>query len=88
MDRRISRAECPHAEKRDAGAEPRGNACEVCGETWETRVCATCGFVGCCESSKGHDTEHWKNEGHPIIRRFKDGKETWTWCYACNAYLE
>jgi uncharacterized UBP type Zn finger protein len=52
------------------------------------RVCATCGYVGCCESQRAHDTEHWRRTGHPIIRSLPLGKRAFTWCYACNAYLD
>jgi CPA1 family monovalent cation:H+ antiporter len=50
-------------------------------------VCATCGYVGCCESQRAHDTQHWRETGHPVIRSLPLTERSFTWCYACNDYL-
>lgn len=69
-------------------AEPRSSACEGCGSTFNLRVCTTCGHVGCCESQAGHNTAHARATGHPIIRSLPLGPGAFTWCYACNAYVD
>lgn len=82
----MRRVDCPHL-AHAAGAAPRSQRCEVCGTSGPLRVCATCGHVGCCESSGAHDTRHWRDTGHPIIRSVPLGEKAFTWCYACNDYL-
>nr|WP_277628102.1 Na+/H+ antiporter [Arsenicicoccus dermatophilus] len=45
------------------------------------RLCLTCGYVGCCDSSAGrHATRHFQATGHPAMRSFEPG-ESWRWCY-------
>jgi uncharacterized UBP type Zn finger protein len=45
------------------------------------RTCLSCGYVGCCDSSKGrHATTHAAAEGHPVMQSAEPG-ETWRWCY-------
>ncbi|GAB7192110.1 hypothetical protein NUM3379_28190 [Kineococcus sp. NUM-3379] len=45
------------------------------------RMCATCGHVGCCDSSPNrHATGHAGGSGHPVVRSFEPG-EDWFWCY-------
>jgi uncharacterized UBP type Zn finger protein len=79
--------ECPHA-SHTANAEPRSERCETCGVSGPLRVCATCGYVGCCESSGAHDTGHWRQTGHPVIRSLPLTERSFTWCYACYDYLD
>ena len=75
---------CGHAPAELAGA--RAEACERCGEQRNLRVCAECGHVGCCESLGGHNTAHFRDSGHAVIRSVP--LETgFTWCYECEAYL-
>jgi uncharacterized UBP type Zn finger protein len=64
-------------------------ACQETGDTWVAlRLCLTCGHVGCCDSSKNrHARNHFKLEGHPLIRAFEPG-EDWRWCYVDDAYVE
>ena len=39
-----------------------------------SRLCLTCGHVGCCDSSPGrHATKHFHHEGHPLIASFEPG---------------
>jgi uncharacterized UBP type Zn finger protein len=59
--------------------------CEDClriGARWlHLRMCATCGHIGCCDSSPNrHATAHVHESGHPIIRSAEPG-EDWFWCY-------
>ena len=43
------------------------------------RRCATCGHVGCCDSSPAqHATAHFRATGHPVIQSFEPG-EDWFW---------
>lgn len=66
---------------------PASTSCAECGVAHPTRVCLTCGHVGCCESLAGHATAHAKATGHPIIRELPFSERSFTWCYDCNAYL-
>ncbi|MGH7614406.1 MAG: UBP-type zinc finger domain-containing protein [Gemmatimonadales bacterium] len=43
--------------------------------------------MGCCESHRAHDTHHWRESGHPIIRSLPLTERSFTWCYVCNSYL-
>ena len=83
------KTECNHsAEFIKADVTPNTEKCEVCGINGPSRMCATCGFVGCCESMNSHDTEHWKQTGHPIIARMPFSAESWIWCYEHGDYLK
>jgi hypothetical protein len=69
----------------DVSATPSGTGCLECeadGGWWfHLRRCATCGHIGCCDTSPSqHATAHWKATGHPVIRSFEPG-ETWFWDY-------
>lgn len=35
----------------------------------------------------GHNTEHAKASGHPVIRAVTGGGAGWLWCYECGDYL-
>jgi len=66
-------------------AAPRTRGCEDCtrlGQRWvHLRVCSSCGYVGCCDSSRNrHATAHFFATAHPIVRSLEPG-ETWRWCY-------
>lgn len=59
--------------------------CETCvkqGDIWvHLRMCMTCGYVGCCDSSKNkHARKHYMRNVHPIIRSVEPG-EDWRYCY-------
>ncbi|QLH43375.1 MAG: UBP-type zinc finger domain-containing protein [Coxiellaceae bacterium] len=65
--------------------EPSGPGCVEClasGGRWvHLRRCATCGHVGCCDSSPNqHATKHFKTTGHAIMQSYEPG-EDWLWCY-------
>ena len=68
-------------------ATPKADVCQVCGIPGPLRMCSTCGFVGCCESTNAHDTAHWKETGHPIIKRMPIQPDSWLWCYEHSDYL-
>ena len=64
---------------------PSAQGCEEClktGDRWvHLRICMTCGFVGCCDSSPNkHATAHFHVTGHPIMRSIEPG-EDWGWSY-------
>lgn len=76
---------CPHFD--GTTAPPRSDRCEGCGSTFNLRVCTTCGYVGCCESQKGHNTKHANESGHAVIKSIPVAEGHFTWCYRCRAYL-
>src|SRR4051812_44417448 len=66
--KQMLKTECTHYDvKASTAVEPKAQKCQVCGLNGPLRMCGTCGFVGCCESMNSHDTDHWKESGHPII---------------------
>ena len=76
---------CTHLEQaRDVEPESRDSCpeCVALGDPWvHLRECATCGHVGCCDSSKNrHATAHHHASGHPLVRSLEPG-EAWWWCY-------
>ena len=82
------KTECNHyTDFAKADVTPNTEQCEVCGISGPSRMCITCGFVGCCESLNSHDTEHWRQTGHPIIARMPYSDASWLWCYEHNDYL-
>jgi len=71
---------------------PSADGCEDClktGDNWvHLRLCETCGYVGCCDSSKNkHATKHFHQTQHPIIKSFEPG-EDWAWCYVDEVFME
>lgn len=80
--------ECNHYPKETV--EPQSKVCQECDETFNLRVCMTCGHVGCCESDPGqHAKAHAESTGHHIIKSNPPDQEgAFTWCYACNDYIE
>jgi uncharacterized UBP type Zn finger protein len=79
-----ARTGCSHVPA--ALPEPSGDRCEECGSTFNLRMCATCGHVGCCESQAGDARRHALTEGHPVILSMPVGRG-FTWCYEENAYV-
>lgn len=65
---------------------PNAAACEECGSTWNLRMCATCGHVGCCDSQAGDARRHYRESGHqvmvamPVAGGFR-------WCYVDDRYI-
>ena len=81
----FSRTECDHGP--DVVVEPRAEACEDCGATYNLRLCTECGYVGCCESQHGHDRSHAQQMGHPVIKSLPLSDRSFTWCYSCGRYV-
>lgn len=82
---------CAHVD-RIREVAPTSEGCERCiatGDTWvHLRTCATCGQVGCCDSSKNkHAHKHADEAAHPIARSKEPGEE-WLWCYVDEALVE
>jgi hypothetical protein len=64
---------------------PSGDGCVECLETgsawFHLRRCATCGHVGCCDSSPNrHASAHNRSTAHPLVQSFEPG-EDWYWCF-------
>ncbi|MCU0310826.1 MAG: UBP-type zinc finger domain-containing protein [Acidimicrobiales bacterium] len=83
---------CTHLELISDAAVPSGDGCVDClaiGTTWvHLRRCATCGHVGCCDSSPmRHATAHAADGRHPLVQSFEPG-EDWIWCYVDEVALE
>ena len=69
----------------DPTVPPSGTGCVEClatdGWWFHLRRCATCGHVGCCDSSPSqHASRHASTSGHPIVQSFEPG-EDWFWDY-------
>ena len=67
------------------------DVCQDCveqGDSWvHLRMCMSCGYVGCCDSSKNkHARSHFEESNHPIIRSIEPGEE-WRWCYIDELYI-
>jgi hypothetical protein len=76
----------------DPVALPSGPGCVEClasGGWWfHLRRCASCGHIGCCDSSPSqHASHHAADRGHSIIRSYEPG-EDWFWNYATQQYLD
>jgi CPA2 family monovalent cation:H+ antiporter-2 len=56
--------------------------CSRTGEDWvHLRLCASCGHVGCCDSSPHrHAAAHAEQHSHPVMTSAEPG-ESWGWCY-------
>ncbi|MGH3494818.1 MAG: UBP-type zinc finger domain-containing protein, partial [Sciscionella sp.] len=65
------------------------DACAGCLELGEDdwvqlRMCLSCGYVGCCDSSQHqHATRHFEGSAHPVMRSMEPGQD-WRWCYLDN----
>ncbi len=83
--------QCSHlSELREV--QPNTKGCEECLKTngrWvHLRLCLSCGYVGCCDSSPSrHATAHFRATTHPVIRSLEPG-EDWAWCNVDEVYLE
>ena len=82
---------CGHLEEIQTEA-PSGEGCVEClesGGRWvHLRRCATCGHVGCCDSSVNrHATAHFHASEHPLMQSFEPG-EDWYWCYVDELMFE
>jgi hypothetical protein len=71
---------------------PSGPGCVECmasGGWWfHLRRCASCGHVGCCDSSPSqHASHHALDAGHPVFASYEPG-EDWFWDTAARDYLD
>ena len=78
-------SECRHLQAATDLPLPVDLACDGCladGTTWvHLRMCLTCGYRGCCESSVSqHSMRHFEQTGHPVMRSIEPG-ESWRWCH-------
>ncbi|CAL9664641.1 MULTISPECIES: UBP-type zinc finger domain-containing protein [unclassified Streptomyces] len=76
----------------DAQVPPSGPGCADCdaeGGWWfHLRRCASCGHVGCCDSSPArHATAHYRATGHPLVQSYEPG-EDWFWNYDTEALYD
>lgn len=85
-DKVIKKSDCPHVGEINTTKSEK-NTCDVCDINEHLRLCTSCGAVHCCESGKGHDTEHYQKTGHPIIVPVLANYD-FTWCYECKSYLK
>jgi len=67
-------------------ATPQADRCQECGSTWNLRLCATCGHVGCCESQRGDARAHALSADHPVIYQMP-ADSGFIWCYAEGRYV-
>jgi len=70
--------------------EPKADKCQDHDDSSivQNNVCLTCGYVGCCDSSKGtHATQHFKDTGHAIVGRLPK-PFPWMWCYVDAKYVK
>ncbi|MFJ9944819.1 UBP-type zinc finger domain-containing protein [Streptomyces erythrochromogenes] len=77
----------------NAGAAPAAPSagCSGClprGLPWvRLRQCVTCGYVGCCDSSRGrHAHAHHVESGHPVAVSLAPDEE-WAWCFHDEVFL-
>lgn len=85
---------CPHLGLlEDLGPAPAASpvACAGClarGLPWvRLRQCVTCGYVGCCDSSRGrHAYGHHVESGHPVAVSLA-ADEDWAWCFPDEVFL-
>ncbi len=81
---------CTHLDQIQV-VDPDEDYCEQCvalGDIWPAlRMCLTCGFIGCCDTSKNkHAKAHFEETGHPLIRSIRL-EESWVWCYEDAAFF-
>ncbi|MFT4606148.1 MAG: CPA2 family monovalent cation:H+ antiporter-2 [Rhodothermales bacterium] len=81
----LTRPGCEHSQGLVPVRPSALGACADClkeGDAWvHLRVCMTCGYVGCCDTSKNkHATRHFHEMNHPVMRSLEPG-ETWGWCF-------
>ncbi|WP_018155283.1 Na+/H+ antiporter [Demetria terragena] len=81
------KGDCPDLQHAPTAVDPltHDDTCPECAadgvDPVQIRLCLTCGFVGCCDSSEGqHSRRHFEETGHPVMRTFEPGEE-WRWCY-------
>ncbi len=68
-------------------AAPSGQQCEACGSTYNLRMCAQCGHVGCCDSQAGDARRHYAETGHEVMASMPVGAG-FVWCYKDDKYVD
>ena len=68
----------------DPSVAPSGTGCVECleSEGWwfHLRRCASCGHIGCCDTSPSqHASAHARDTSHPVIASFEPGED---WFYS------
>ena len=86
----MTAATCTHTDG-IGEVSPRAQGCEEClatGGRWvHLRLCLSCGYVGCCDSSPSqHASKHARASEHPIVQSFERG-EDWRWCYVDETFV-
>lgn len=76
----------------DPSVPPSGSGCVEClasGGWWfHLRRCASCGHIGCCDSSPSqHASHHALGARHSVVRSYEPG-EDWFYDYATDQFLE
>jgi hypothetical protein len=76
----------------DPAIPPSGPGCVEClaasGWWFHLRRCATCGHIGCCDSSPAqHARTHYADSGHRYIQSYEPG-EDWCWDFASEDYYD
>ncbi|HEY2671252.1 MAG TPA: UBP-type zinc finger domain-containing protein [Rugosimonospora sp.] len=77
---------CLHLDEAVEPASPAAQECIGCRDEGRTdwvhlRLCLSCGYVGCCDSSPSrHASAHYTATTHPVMRSFEQG-ESWRWCF-------
>jgi Zn-finger in ubiquitin-hydrolases and other protein len=74
----------------DPSVAPSGTGCVEClatdGWWFHLRRCASCGHVGCCDSSPSqHARLHAADARHPIVQSFEPG-EAWLYDFASSQF--
>ncbi|WP_373045700.1 UBP-type zinc finger domain-containing protein [Vulgatibacter sp.] len=72
-------------------ARPASRECGGCvasGGAWvHLRLCLTCGYVGCCNSSENrHAMRHFLETGHPLVQSIEP-HDQWSYCYLDEIFL-
>ncbi len=83
----IKKTECKHQQGVTGKVVSDKIKCALCDVEQDLRICLTCGHVGCCESSNAHNTDHFKQTSHPLIKPYRCDYD-WLWCYSCEAFLD
>ena len=76
----------------DPTVQPSGPGCVEClaqdGWWFHLRRCASCGHVGCCDSSPSqHASRHAFDVGHPVFASYEPG-EDWFWNAVTEEYVD
>lgn len=82
---------CAHLQLLGTPGVTQAVGCADClsrGWRWvRLRLCVTCGYVGCCDSSRGmHAHDHYTRSGHPVVLSLASD-EDWAWCFADQVFL-